>query len=375
MAGPGIHPRLGAAPSAAFNFDRGALTPESFRFAAEAPATIAAGKEGAARRFEGVAYSGDVIKGHFYWGDVVFDLSSTKAAQKLPMLVGHDNEKIAGFSDSVKIGQQIDIAGALSSKTPFGQEVAALSDEGFPWQMSVRIEPAQVDEVGKGKSVQVNGRTFSGPITVFRNSVIREVSFTPTGWDAQTSATAMARGIPSPDEGVTMTPEEIAALQAEAAKAKVFEKQANDEKAAREKAEADAAKEKADKVAAFEKADRSQGHRARDRREGALRRLRPRVQGRVGEALPLDGRRHVLRDLRADEGERQARRRARPEALQRAGDRRHGGHDFRRADRRGREDPRLRSEEARPRAPDRGRGAHGEAARQRRRLIPIPKET
>jgi hypothetical protein len=156
-----------------------------------------------------------VIEGHWYWDRVVFDLSTTKTPQKLPMLMGHDREKIAGFSDSVDIGADIKIAGALSSKTDFGKEVAGLSDEGFPWQMSVHIEPRSIEEVAAGQTVTVNGRQFTGPINVFRNNVIREVSFTPTGWDAQTSATAMSRGgNQSTDQGVDMTPEEIAALKA-----------------------------------------------------------------------------------------------------------------------------------------------------------------
>jgi hypothetical protein len=60
-----------------------------------------AAAEGAKRKFAGVAYSGDVIEGHWYWDRVVFDLSTTKAPQKLPMLMGHDRDKIVGFSEKV----------------------------------------------------------------------------------------------------------------------------------------------------------------------------------------------------------------------------------------------------------------------------------
>lgn len=243
-----------AAPAEAFLFDRGALTPESFRFnaAPDKPASIA-GEPGKARRFSGVAYSGDQITGHWYWGNVVFDLSTTKAPQKLPMLMGHDRDKIAGFSDAVTIGEQIDVAGALSAKTDFGKEVADLSDEGFPWQMSVHIEPQSIEEVKAGATVQVNGRTFNGPITVFRNNVIREISFTPTGWDSQTSATAMSRGgNQTTDQGASMLTEaQIAELQAKAAQADKFAADLAAEKTAREKAEADKAAADA-KVKEFE---------------------------------------------------------------------------------------------------------------------------
>lgn len=167
---------------------------EAFRFLAradEAP-TIAGTGDAEKRKFEGVAYSGDVIEGHWHWGRVVFDLLTLKAPQRLPILLGHDREKIVGFSEELTIGSFVKVRGVLSSATKEGRHVAATSDEGFPWQMSVHIEPARVEEVGAGEEVTVNGRDFTGPINVFRNSAIREISFTPTGWDSNTTAIALA---------------------------------------------------------------------------------------------------------------------------------------------------------------------------------------
>lgn len=251
------------APLGAFRFDRGTPTPESFRFLAnpDKAASIAAATEGAKRKFEGVAYSGDKISGHWYWGDVVFDLASTAAPNKLPMLLGHDRDKVVGFSNSVDVANEIKVAGLLSGVTEEGKQVAALSDEGFPWQMSVHIEPKRVEEVGAGEMVTVNGRQFTGPINVFRNNVIREISFTPTGWDAQTSAVAMAHGVSKgADE---MDPKELEKLQARAAERDTFEATAKAEKEAREKAEREAAESKA-KVAEFEAAQVAQAKAKRD---------------------------------------------------------------------------------------------------------------
>src|SRR5881394_76709 len=91
------------APAKAFLFDRGEPTPtKAFRFTQNASAVIAA--EGEKRKFEGVAYSGEAIEGHWYWGNVVFDLATTKSPKKLPMLMSHDRDKIAGFADQVTIG-------------------------------------------------------------------------------------------------------------------------------------------------------------------------------------------------------------------------------------------------------------------------------
>lgn len=245
-----------------FQFERAAPTVEAYRFLSgpERPASIEAATEGKKRKFKGIGYSGDVIEGHWYWDRVVFDLSTTKAPQKLPMLLGHDREKIVGFSEEVKIGESIEVSGLLSGVTDEGKHVAATSDEGFPWQMSVHIEPRSVEEVKAGQQVTVNGRTFTGPINVFRHNTIREISFTPTGWDSQTSAVAMSRGSDSTEKESSMTEAEIKKLQEEKAAA---EAQFAAEKAAREKAEADA-KANADKVKAFEAAQAKERAEKRD---------------------------------------------------------------------------------------------------------------
>jgi hypothetical protein len=84
--------------------------------------------------------------------------------------------------------------------------------------MSVHVEPSSIEEVLQGATTVVNGRTFSGPITVFKNSRIVEVSFTATGWDANTSAVAMSRGGDNPegnDMDLKQAIERVAALEAE----------------------------------------------------------------------------------------------------------------------------------------------------------------
>ena len=152
----------------------------ALRFAA--PVALKQGEQDAAsRRFEGVAYSGKEITGHPFWGKVIFDLSTTVANTSLPILLGHDREKIVGFTDQVEIAESIRISGKVTNTTPYGVEVAKLSDEGFPWQMSVHIDPERVEKLSKNKTTFVNGQKVTGPANIFRNSKIREVSFTPTG--------------------------------------------------------------------------------------------------------------------------------------------------------------------------------------------------
>ena len=164
----------------------------------EAP--VALTQDDKVRRFEGMAYSGKPITGHPYWGQVIFDLASTQAQDRLPMLVGHDRAAIAGFSETVEITDAIHIKGRLSAKTADGQKVAELADEGFPWQMSVHINPGRVEEIQAGSSVMVNGHIFEGPGHIFRDSRLSEVSFTPTGHDPNTTATVFSIPFETKDE-------------------------------------------------------------------------------------------------------------------------------------------------------------------------------
>jgi len=189
---------------------------EAYRFSA--PVALQ-GEGDNPRKFSGIAYTGDIIA-HPFWGPVAFELSSIKTPGKLPMLIGHDRDKNAGFSENVTISDQgIDVAGVLLSNEN-GARIAQDAAEGFPWQMSVHIEPEKIEDVEKGATV--NGRTFETAGVVFKSSTLREISFTPTGVDAGTSARVFSfsyhdyqSGQSPESQEVNMTKEEAAALTAE----------------------------------------------------------------------------------------------------------------------------------------------------------------
>jgi hypothetical protein len=169
---------------------------EAFRFAAQAAVDGDAPKDGVAGTFTGTAYSGDLIRNHWFWGSVIFDLSTTRAADRVPVLIQHDPGQRAGFA-SLTFGDQITAEGTLMANA-HGEAVASESRAGFPWQMSVRIEPDSVEELASGATLTVNGRTVNGPAHIFRNSTIREVSFTPVGADPATDAQAMDHRFTAP---------------------------------------------------------------------------------------------------------------------------------------------------------------------------------
>jgi hypothetical protein len=63
--------------------------------------------------------------------------------------------------------------------------------------MSVHAEPGRVEEIAVGASFSVNGRALTGPLIVLRDTLIRELSFTPTGVDAATEARVLSAEVPS----------------------------------------------------------------------------------------------------------------------------------------------------------------------------------
>lgn len=172
-------PELQEKPKDQFCFELG-------QFAVEQPAE---GKK--KRTFTGVAYSGEPILDHWYWDRVIFDLDSIQIKGRIPALLEHHPSQRAGAinSHSIDYAQGLVISGDLMSNE-FGSQVAQDSDDGFPWQMSVRIEPSSTEEVAADQVVTVNGKTYQGPITVFRGGRIREVSFCALGADDNTNAVA-----------------------------------------------------------------------------------------------------------------------------------------------------------------------------------------
>lgn len=168
------------------------------------------------RTFSGVAYSGEVITDHWYWKQVIFDLDSMQIKGRIPALLEHSSYQRAGAIESHAISYEsgLTVSGILLSNE-FGTQVATDSDDGFPWQMSVRIEPASIDEIQAGNTVTVNGKLLHGPITVFRGGRIREVSFCALGADENTMAVAASHNPNNPQEdtGVTELEQAKSALQ------------------------------------------------------------------------------------------------------------------------------------------------------------------
>lgn len=178
--------------------------------------TAAEGDGSPRRRFSLVAYTGEPLRVWGYDLPVVADLGSMDLTeQRVPILYDHcpDVDFVVGQSESLRVENgQLLAEGILTvppdqgeGRVSYARRVVALADAGFVWQASIGADPARVDRVEAGQTVEVNGRTYTGPLQVARGLALREVSFVVLGADRRTRAVVARRRIRG---GTSMTFEE-----------------------------------------------------------------------------------------------------------------------------------------------------------------------
>jgi len=150
-------------------------------------------KEG---RLEMVAYSGGIIKDHWYWGNLAIDLSGLKFSKpKYPVLEDHDRSRKIAFTKKPDIEEnQLVINNGVFVDTIDSEEFQKLSKQGFPYEASIYAIPSVVERLDDDGKTTVNGYTFKGPGTIWRQAEFREVSVCVFGHDANTKSQAFANG-------------------------------------------------------------------------------------------------------------------------------------------------------------------------------------
>ena len=170
----------------------------SNRIELSATLNVQAADEATTPTFQLVAYTGAAIRQGWSRNPLVVDLAQIDASRPIPILYAHGKEmplldSVIGKSvEATNDGSQLLLSGELIRGTPAGDKLIALAKAGVPLQASIGADVGSIENIAAGASVTVNGREFSGPISVARGAVLRETSVVLFGADGQTSAAIAA---------------------------------------------------------------------------------------------------------------------------------------------------------------------------------------
>jgi hypothetical protein len=157
-----------------------------------APLELKAGGSALPDRFTGTAYSGGFVPDY----EVVIDLATTTFNQKLPLLDNHYRGGIVGVVESASAKDHRMVVGGRLFSDMAGssaERIAQLAQRGVPFEMSVGLYSFTTESIPAGKSVNVNGQVFSGPLRVLRKGQVREVSIVTLGADPKTAVQVFTR--------------------------------------------------------------------------------------------------------------------------------------------------------------------------------------
>jgi len=162
---------------------------------AAAPTGAAAdGQDTRPRRFHMDAYTGGALVLAGWRFPVVVDLDGLAVRNGAKVYLDHSRMARVGHLEAANVlGGRLRVTGVVSSTSGAAREVVADADNGYPWQASIGATVEQVEFIGDGKTVTVNGREFAGPLNVARRASLSEVSFVGNGADDQTSASIAAK--------------------------------------------------------------------------------------------------------------------------------------------------------------------------------------
>lgn len=122
---------------------------------------------------------GQVVE-HWYWGKFVFEVSSMYMRKDvIPALVDHDTLRGAGKINNFN-KEDVSFSGAFIDND-HSKYVKDMKDVGVECSLRFDAGKADIVEVYEGQEVEVDGFTHEGPLFVFKEAPIMEVSFTMFG--------------------------------------------------------------------------------------------------------------------------------------------------------------------------------------------------
>lgn len=189
----------------------------------EAP-LLADGASGGNPKFRLVGYTGRAIRQSWSRTPLVVDLAGMDTTtQPIAVMLGHQydmDHAVGQASEVVNSGTDLTVSTEVIGESPEVGKAVSLARKGWQFQASIGADVGRIENIAAGESVEVNGRQFTGPISVVRASTLREVSLVLFGADANTSAAIAAEandgGFPMADHA-NQTPDDAVKASAEAA--------------------------------------------------------------------------------------------------------------------------------------------------------------
>ena len=177
--------------------------PKKNIIAIDASVTIEATAEGeekkGPRSFTSTFYTGGPLSVGGYDLPVVVDLAGLQNGKVLVANLDHDSSKRVGNFQVANDGRQLVANGVANAATAARDEVINSAMDGYQWQASLEVAPQKIEELAKGKTVEVNGQQITGPAYITRAGTLKGFAFVSHGADDNTSATIAASAASSPE--------------------------------------------------------------------------------------------------------------------------------------------------------------------------------
>jgi hypothetical protein len=148
------------------------------------------------RSFTSTFYTGGPLTVGGWDMPVVVDLAGLKNGKVLVANLDHDASKRVGNFQVSNDGRQLVANGRATAATAARDEVVNSAADGYQWQASLEVQPHKVEELAKGKTVEVNGQQITGPAYITREGTLKGFAFVSHGADDNTSATIAASSAP-----------------------------------------------------------------------------------------------------------------------------------------------------------------------------------
>lgn len=154
--------------------------------------------------FEITAYTGSIMRLFGWLNPVVIDLAGMQVSGVIPILKNHSAEQVVGHGEAEITTQRLKIKGLVSGSGMAAREVVESAKRGFPWKASVGAYPTAIEYVEEKTTAKANGKVYTGPVVIVRQSELGEVSFVPMAADSKTSAKIAALAAKKTKEEVDM---------------------------------------------------------------------------------------------------------------------------------------------------------------------------